>query len=533
LSDELWRISRDGSSAAATSTAVPMPLMHPVDLNAVTMDTEDGPQLHANWTWAPSALDREQVTRLSRLWFEALAGICAHVRDGGGGLTPSDVVPARLTQPQIDQLERQHRTADILPLTPLQEGLLFHANTTRGDDHLYVVQLDLSLAGPIDRNRLRDAMHTVVTRHPHLVARFCDQFDEAVQIIPADPALAWRYLAVAANGSEPDEQIRRLCATERTAVYDLADQPPVRAVLIRTAKDRHRLVLTIHHIVLDGWSVPILLNETFACYTGQRLPAAAPYRRFVTWLAERDLDAARAAWTEARAGFDTPTLVGPPQQLEPGARGVESFAVSAEITRALAEVARSSHTTVSTVLQAAWAQLLVWLTGQHDVAFGTTVSGRRAEVPGADSMVGLMVNTVPVRARITSATTTADLLGQMQSAHTDTLDHQHLALNEIHRVAGQDKLFDTLFAYENYPLDTSAMSVDHELGITDVNMFERNHYPLTMQAALSGEELGLRVEYDRGVFDARTIGALSERLERVLIAMTADPGRPLSSVDLR
>ncbi|BCO84393.1 hypothetical protein MINTM011_27280 [Mycobacterium paraintracellulare] len=533
LSDELWRISRDGAAATAASTAVPMPLMHTVDLNAGTMDTEDGPQLHATWTWAPSALDREQVARLSTLWFQALAGICAHVRDGGGGLTPSDIAPARLNQPQIDQLERTHRVADVLPLTPLQEGLLFHATTMRGsDDHLYVVQLDLSLAGPIDRDRLRDAMHAVITRHPHLVARFSDRFDEPVQIIPADPAMAWRYLEVAANGSEPEEQIQRLCAAEREAVYDLADEPAVRAVLIRTGQDRHRLVLTIHHIVLDGWSVPILLNETFACYTGQRLPAPPPYRRFVAWLAERDRDAAREAWAGVFDGFDTPTLVGPPHQPEPGARGVQSFAVPAGITAALGELARSSHTTVSTVLHAAWAQLLAWLTGQHDVAFGTTVSGRPADVPGADAMVGLMINTVPVRARITAATTAADLLAQLQGAHTETLDHQHLALSEIHRIIGQDKLFDTLFAYENYPLDTSAMAVDHELGITDVNMFERNHYPLTMQAALSGEELGLRVEYDAAVFDAHTIGALGERFERVLVAMTADPARPLSSVDL-
>ncbi|WP_009953548.1 non-ribosomal peptide synthetase, partial [Mycobacterium intracellulare] len=533
LSDELWRISRDGAAATAASTAVPMPLMHTVDLNAGTMDTEDGPQLHATWTWAPSALDREQVARLSTLWFQALAGICAHVRDGGGGLTPSDIAPARLNQPQIDQLERIHRVADVLPLTPLQEGLLFHATTMRGsDDHLYVVQLDLSLAGPIDRDRLRDAMHAVITRHPHLVARFSDRFDEPVQIIPADPAMAWRYLEVAANGSEPEEQIQRLCAAEREAVYDLADEPAVRAVLIRTGQDRHRLVLTIHHIVLDGWSVPILLNETFACYTGQRLPAPPPYRRFVAWLAERDRDAAREAWAGVFDGFDTPTLVGPPHQPEPGARGVQSFAVPAGITAALGELARSSHTTVSTVLHAAWAQLLAWLTGQHDVAFGTTVSGRPADVPGADAMVGLMINTVPVRARIAAATTAADLLAQLQGAHTETLDHQHLALSEIHRITGQDKLFDTLFAYENYPLDTSAMAVDHELGITDVNMFERNHYPLTMQAALSGEELGLRVEYDAAVFDAHTIGALGERFERVLVAMTADPARPLSSVDL-
>ncbi|WP_156765568.1 condensation domain-containing protein, partial [Mycobacterium sp. 1245499.0] len=200
--------------------------------------------------------------------------------------------------------------------------------------------------------------------------------------------------------------------------------------------------------------------------------------------------------------------------------------------RAVSELARAGHTTVSTVLQAGWAQLLAWLTGQHDVAFGTTVSGRPAEVLGAESMVGLMINTVPVRANMTASTTTTELLDQMQRAHADTLDHQHLALHEIHRLTGHEQLFDTLFAYENYPLDTSAMAVDHELAIADVNMFERNHYPLTMQAALSGQELGLRVEYDTGIFDTQTIDALRDRLERVLLAMAADPGRPLSSVDL-
>ncbi|OJZ70153.1 non-ribosomal peptide synthetase, partial [Mycobacterium paraffinicum] len=532
MSGELWRISRDGSAITGTSTAVPMPLMHTVDLNAGTADGEAGPQLHANWTWAPSALDREQVTRLSRLWFEALTGICAHVRAGGGGLTPSDILPARLVQHQIDELERRNPTADVLPLTPLQQGLLFHATTTRArEDDLYVVQLDISVSGPLDPDRLRAAVQTVVDRHPHLVARFSEDFDEPVQVIPANPAMAWRYVELdAAEGA--DEQVGELCAAERAAVYDLADGPAFRVAMIRTAQDRHRLVLTIHHIVLDGWSVPILVNETFAGLTGQPLAPPAPYRRFVTWLAGRDLDAARAAWGEVLAGFDTPTLVGPPQRAELGARRLATFAVSAETTRALGELARSCQSTVSTVLQAAWAQLLTWLTGHFDVAFGTTVSGRSADVVGAESMVGLLINTIPVRARITPATRTTDLLEELQRAHNDTLEHEHLSLTEIHRMTGHDKLFDTLFAYENYPLETSAMAVNHELSITDFNVFERNHYPLTMQAALAGDRLGLRVEYDAGVFDARTIEALTERLERVLVAMATDPTRRLSSVDL-
>ncbi|OBI99926.1 hypothetical protein A5660_25815 [Mycobacterium alsense] len=399
---------------------------------------------------------------------------------------------------------------------------------------MYAVQLDITLDGWLDQHRLRDALHTVVTRHPNLAARFSDKFDEPVQIIPADPVVPWRYVDL--SGGDPDladvsDQIRRVCAAERAAVRSLADQPPFRAALIRTAEDRHRLVLTNHHIVLDGWSLPILVGEIFASYCGQRLPVAGPYRRFVTWLASRDLDAARAAWGEVLAGFDTPTLVGAPGRLRLGPRGVATFRVPELTTRALGELARSHHTTVSTVLQAAWAQLLIWQTGRHDVAFGTTVSGRPAEVPGADSMVGLFINTVPVRANVTAATTTADLLDQLQNAYNHTLDHQHLALNEIHRLAGQDQLFDTFFVYENYPLDTAALSDIGGLTVTEFTHREYNHYPLAVQA-MPGDELRLRVEFDSEAFDSRDIETLVGRFERVLVAMAADAGRRLSSVDV-
>ena len=265
-----------------------------------------------------------------------------------------------------------------------------------------------------------------------------------------------------------DEQVEQVCAAERVAVCDLGDQSVFRAVLVRFADDRYRFVLTNHHIVMDGWSLPILLREIIAGYYGQRLPAPASYRSFVTWLAGQDRAAAQAAWREVLAGFDTPTLVGPAGRVRLGRRGVASFCVSEQTTRALSELARSRHTTVSTVLQGAWAQLLMWLTGQHDVAFGTAVSGRPAEVAGADSMVGLLINTVPVRARITAATTIADLLDQLQRAHNHTLEHQHLALAEIHRVTGHDQLFDTLFVYENYPIDTAALAGEHGLAVTRV-----------------------------------------------------------------
>ncbi|SOX53887.1 non-ribosomal peptide synthase/polyketide synthase, partial [Mycobacterium ahvazicum] len=527
VSDELWRVSGHSLWATNVAAAVSTPLPHTVELNAGTMDAEAGPCLHAAWRWASSALNRAHITRLSRLWFDALAGICTHVREGGGGLTPSDIVPTRLSQRQIDELQQQYRVADVLPLTPLQEGLLFHATLANGSgEDVYAVQLDITMVGILDRDRLRDAVQTSISRHPNLVARFCDQFDRPVQVIPSDPVIDWQYVEL-----DVGEQIEELCAAERAAVCDLASQPPFRAALVAVTHNRHRLVLTNHHIVLDGWSLPVLAQEIFSSYNGHRLPEPTPYRRFMSWLAGRDLEAARASWGEVLAGFETPTLVGSPGRLDRGRRGVKSFAVSAETSGAVSELARDQRTTVSTVLQAAWAQLLIEMTGQHDVVFGTSVSGRSTDVAGVEAMVGLLINTVPVRANITSTTTVSGLLNQLQSAHNHTLEHQHLALADIQRVTGHDQLFDTLFVFENYPIDVAALLGTQGLVVTNFTATEYNHYTLTVQAT-PGRELRLRVEYDTNTFDDAAIDNLGGRLRRLLACMVADSARRLSSMDL-
>jgi non-ribosomal peptide synthetase component F len=209
---------------------------------------------------------------------------------------------------------------------------------------------------------------------------------------------------------------------------------------------------------------------------------------------------------------------------------VTSLRVPEDTTRAVNDLARAHHTTVNTVLQAAFAQLLCWLTGQHDVAFGAVVSGRPAELPGAEAMVGLLINTVPVRATFTAATTTADLLNQLGGAHNQTLDHQHLALSDIHRVTGHQRLFDTVFVFENYPTDAAALSGTDGLAITELTHRDYYHYPLAIQA-LPGAELELRVQFRTDVFDAADIDTLIQRFIQVLVAMAADPARPLSSTD--
>ncbi|MGV0607696.1 condensation domain-containing protein, partial [Mycolicibacterium sp. XJ1904] len=533
LSEDLWRVDADGASVGAAAAAIAMPLMHTLELNAGTVETPVGPSLHATWTWAPSALNHTQVDRLSRLWFEALSGICAHVRQGGGGLTPSDIAPARLAQAQIDDLEQEYHVADILPLTPLQQGLLFHAMTAAGnDDDVYAVQLDITVSGPLDAHRLKDAVDAVVNRHPNLAARFChNRLDEPLQVIPDNPEIPWQYVDFVGE-DDLEARMQRLCAEERALVYDLAERPALRVALARIGREQHRFILTNHHILLDGWSMPILLAEIFASYSGQRLPASVPYRRFVSWLADRDLEAARAAWREVLTGFENPTLVRPPERLGLGPRDTRSFQVAEGTTRALTELARSRHITVSTVLQAAWAQLLMSVTGQDDVAFGTVVSGRPADVAGADSMVGLLINTVPVRARITSTTTTVDLLDHLQDLQEKTFEHQHLALSEIHQISGQRQLFDTVFVYENYPIGAGGGLADgHDLAVTHIDVRDYYHYPLTVQA-MPGDELDLRVQFRTDRFEPQAIETLMSRFIRILETMVADPTGRLSIASL-
>ncbi|QZH58457.1 amino acid adenylation domain-containing protein [Mycolicibacterium farcinogenes] len=533
-SDDLWRIDQKALAIADAASTVAMPLMHTVELNAGIEDSASGPRLRAAWTWAPSLLGEAELLRLSRLWFEALTGICAHVSAGGGGLTPSDIVPARLSQPEIDELEQQYRVADVLPLTSVQKGLLFHTDLGHGSDavaaaDVYTVQLVLTATGVLDRDRLREALQTVVGRHPNLAAKFCVQTGEPVQVIPQDPAMAYRYLDLREDDRTPDAEIDQLCAAERAAVCDLRSRPPFRAALIRTRGNEHRIALTFHHIVIDGWSLPILMQEICASYFGQRLPVTRSYRDFVSWLAARDRDTARAVWRQALDGFEHPTLVAAPA--DPGARGVRTYRVSADVTKSVGELARSCHTTVNTVLQAAWAQLLMTITGRRDVAFGTAVSGRPAELSGSETIVGLLINTVPVRAHAAADETVADLLGQLQTAHNDTVEHEHLSLSEIHQLTGHDRLFDTLFLYENYPMDTSVFSSAHELAFTDFSTREFNHYPLSV-IVVPGHELGVRAEFDTAAFDAASIDVLIERFQRLLGAMVEEPGRPLRAISV-
>ncbi|MDA2815050.1 amino acid adenylation domain-containing protein [Nocardiopsis sp. RSe5-2] len=445
---------------------------------------------------------------------------------------------------------------DILPLTPLQEGLLFHSGLGDGAADAYNVQVALDLDGPLDAERLHRAADALLVRHPHLRSAFRRRRNGQ----PA--ALVGKYVPASWRHTETTEDaLPDLLEAERAARFDPAKPPLIRFVLARTGPDRHVLVLTHHHILLDGWSLPLLVRDLMRIYAADgaaSLPKPAPYRHYLAWLASRDTVAAEKAWAEALAGVPGPTRVTEAAQAErraqgagTGAEGIADGTVDgtaddaprgvtvdlpADLTRRVEALARAHGVTPSTVLQAAWGLLLARLLDRDDVVFGTAVSGRPPELHGADAMIGLFINTVPVRVALRPGETAAGLLTRLRDERAQLLDHDHLGLADIQTAAGGGELFDTLLVVENYPLEGADPAQDVPgLSARVRGAADATHYPLSAAAIPGGApDGGLRLKF--GHRPDRVPASLAERIgdwtAGLLGAIADDPDAPVARLAL-
>ncbi|GID90932.1 hypothetical protein Adi01nite_03440 [Amorphoplanes digitatis] len=420
---------------------------------------------------------------------------------------------------------------EILPAAPLQHGLLFHALYDRGDGPAdpYVGQIPLMLSGPVDPHRLRAAVEGLVARHASLRAGFAVCPGGAVVQVVADRVtVPWRELDLSANPGG----LTAMLAADRLVRFDPAAPPLVRATLARLAPDRFAFVLTSHHLLWDGWSMARALGDLFALYRGESgLPPAVPFRDYLAWLAGRDRTAALAAWRRALAGLDGPTLVAP---------GASAGALPARIAAGLGErasagvaaVARAKGLTLNTVVQGAWALVLAQLTGRWDVVFGSTVSGRPAELPGAADIVGLLINTIPVRVRIDPAEPLDRLLARLQAEQAALTPHHHVELPALRREAGLGELFDTSTVFQNAPWNDDVLrGAGLDVGVLDDDARGFTHYPLSLDV-LPGADLRLELSYRPDLFDEGFARQVTGGLRRVLETFAADPGRPAGHVDL-
>ncbi|EFE66254.1 amino acid adenylation domain-containing protein [Streptomyces viridosporus] len=436
---------------------------------------------------------------------------------------------------------------DVLPLSPLQEGLLFHALLDEQEMDVYTVQLVLELTGLVDTERMTAAVAALVARHTSLRAGFRHEgLERPVQVIRSRVRPPYREVDL---GGLPEEErpaaLERVLADDRARRFDLNRPPLVRFTLVRLGEREHRLVVSNHHILLDGWSTPLLVGELFTLYRQHGdpsgMPHVTPYRDYLAWVAKQDRAQSEQAWRDVLGDVCEPTLLAPG---DPSRRPVRprhhTLDLSEEFTSALAARTRGSALTLNTVLQGVWGLLLSRLTGRDDVVFGGTVSGRPPELPGVEHMIGLFINTLPVRVTLDPTESLAGFLARLQKQQSGLMNHQQLSLTEVQSLSGWQEgvgeLFDTLTVTENYPVDPSALAAEDpgdpdELRVTGLVGEDANHYPMSL-AAVPGPRLHLRLSYRPDLFSDETVRLMGGRLEALLRAVVEDPEQAVGRLDV-
>ncbi|WP_280399903.1 non-ribosomal peptide synthetase [Nocardia carnea] len=409
---------------------------------------------------------------------------------------------------------------DVLALSPLQEGLYSLARLA-GEGDLYTMQFALRMTGPVDRYLLRRSIEAVLRRHPNLRAAFWDKdLPKPVQIVPNTVVLPW-FERTADPRDYP-----ALAESEARTGFDLARGPALRVVFVTMTDGTHRMILTAHHLLMDGWSVGVFFREMYAIYQAggsvAELPAPRPYRDYIGWLAARDTAADLRRWTEYLAGAE-PLILGEraDSTINTIVPDVHVRKLSAADTERLREWAGRNGLTLNTAVQYAWSVLLGRLTDRRDVVFGTTVSGRPDELTGVETMIGLFINTIPVRVRLDTTDGPDDVVAACRRIQREAVamrDAGYLGLAAIQRAAGRGGLFDTLFVFENVPVGDLLRPMTLADG-TECTVLESQgltHYPLAVVSYLLDGELSLGVEAVPTLLGQLAPAELPDRLARVL-----------------
>lgn len=407
---------------------------------------------------------------------------------------------------------------DVLALSPLQLGLYSLAGLTEGDGGAdpYVIAMAADIEGALDADLLRRCAETMLVRHPNLRASFFQgNLSKPVAIVPTSFDLPWRHVAESAAEAVEIE------AAERRRRFDLAKGPVLRFLLIEQPESRWRLVVMAHHIAIDGWSLPVFVGELIALYGAggdlAALPAAPrPYRDYIGWLASRDPDRSRTRWRTHLAGLSGPTLLSPVlsgREAQPGLPARTEIMLDEAATSELLEAARLRGVTVNTLFQMAWAAILSALTDRTDVVFGVTVSGRPDELSGVETMVGLFINTVPLRVTLDAGERVGRQCLALQREAAELRDHSYLSHAELRALGGIGELYDTLLVYENFPPGGLVGSDEFRLAdavLKPSALESLSHFPVTIAAHPAHGRLTVLVETldgALGALDPHVLGA--------------------------
>jgi amino acid adenylation domain-containing protein/non-ribosomal peptide synthase protein (TIGR01720 family) len=531
---------------AAEPVAAPAsetPLTCALELNSLVADTSAGEQLRALFTYAPGVLSVDDVRQVAEDWQAALRALHAQASAGASGLTPSDMQLVHVSQQDLDAWQsRFGRISDVWPLTPLQHGLLYHSMLGGNVATSYQTQFVFRLRGPVDPARLRRAAQTLLDRHPNLRVAFgTTTTGEPVQVVVDGVSVPFRHVDLTGQ-PQAETRLLALLADEREAQFRPDTAPLLRFTLVTLTPTQAELALTAHHVLFDGWSLPLIEQELMHLYAhgaDDLEPVDHGFREYLRWQSRQDASAAIAAWAEELSGVIQPTLLA---SALPAAERREATGdvgqVNVPLTRQEAALAarRAAEcgVTPSVLVHGLWAIVLSNLTGGTDVLFGSSVAVRPPELPDAHTTVGMFTNTVPVRVRCEPADRIDDLLRATQDAQGRMLEHYHVGLGAIHQAVGVNTLFDTIVIFESFPVDRAALSkasASAELTVTGIRPFAPTHYPLTVLAA-ADPLLSVSLQYHPDVLAPATVERLAERFSRVLRQFLAEPRTRVAAVDI-
>ncbi len=523
-------------------------------------------RLRIQLTYGARTHRRETAERLIAAYADALRQLLRQARESAEVFTPADFPQAGLDLRGFQQLASLlpepveslagglgltlQNVADVYPLSPVQNGMLFHS-LVAPESGVYVNQVTCTLPAEVDRRLFRQSWERLVARHGVLRTAFLwDGLDAPLQVVRRSCALPWQDLDWRdLPAAEQERRFAELRHGERHTALPLDQAPLARFSLIRLGREL-AFVWTFHHLLLDGWSLPLVVQELVSVYAALResrepeLPPAPPFGDYIAWLQRQESAPAERFWRRELAGFTAPNPLGIAPPL--GTAGISGYAeheilVSREVTAELQAVAARHKLTLQAVTLGAWAVLVSRYSGDEDVVFGNVVSGRPAALPGVETMVGMFINTLPVRARVNGAEPLAPWLQGLQERQLARQEFEHSPLAQVQRwseVPAGSPLFEALYVFENYPhLEDAEDSEDAgdggpgSLRIGNLQFFESTNYPLTLTLT-PADRISLHLTSDRARVDAEAAPRLLQHFAALLAGMVAEPERRLGDLGL-
>ncbi|SEO53048.1 non-ribosomal peptide synthase domain TIGR01720, partial [Nitrosospira multiformis] len=538
----LWTLAAEPVGDLTDENA---PLSHDISISGHVYEGE----LQLTVSYSDTRYHKSTIQALINTYRTELETLIAHCISGIQGITPSDFPLAPITQQELDSLPiPASQLEDLYPLSPLQSGILFHSVFDKDDQGIYLNQLRADIEG-LDATRFKAAWQAVVSCHPVLRTGFTIQDEKPLQWVSKTVELPfveydWR------DREDAERDLEALAQAEHASGFDLAKPPLMRFALVRLADDRYHFIWTIHHLLLDGWSTSQLAGEVLRRYAGGFSPAQeasfrgrGEYRRFIEWLQRRDVEVSEAYWRERLKGIGEPTRLaatlpthrGNPDHEEHFGEHITELPLS--LTERLVQFARRERVTLNTLVQAGWAILLSWYTGKQTVLFGATVAGRPADLPGAEHLLGLFINTLPVSVTLQPEHQVGTWLRDLQAQNLASREHEQTPLYEIQRWLGQSGqgLFDSILVFENYPMDEALReSTPGGLAFSNIRNRESSNYPM-MVSVMQSNVLSLGYSYDCRYFSRAVVESIAAQLNRLLdriVATHANSPRRLGDIDI-